>query len=230
MLLAFLTIVLMAGVGYAFLREGVLTAFTMCCNVFLAGLLAFNFWEPVAEVLEPMFPTWDPSEAHFPPLFWGYEDALCLMAIFLLALGLLRLTTNNLASKEVEYAPWLQRPGAVVVGVITGYLIAGFLLCVVQTLPWGQHFMGFESQSEKRSGILRVLPPDRVWLALMHRAGAYPLTAGESEADTFDANGSFEFRYERFRRYDDDKSSPNGGRPRPYNREYAPDQLGAAPR
>jgi hypothetical protein len=222
MLLAVFTVLLMAGVGYAFLREGLMTAFTMCCNVCLAGLLAFNFWEPVADLLSPMFPVWDGSG--FPPFFWGYEDAFCLMFIFCLALGLLRLTTNNLASKEIELNLWLQRPGAVVMGMVTGYLVCGFLLCVIQTLPWSEHFMGFETHAEKRAGILRVLPPDRVWLALMHRASAEPFATSDLEADTFDPNGSFEFRYQRYRRY-----RIESGRPEPNRGEYAPDQTGGGP-
>ena len=62
MILALLTIVLMVAVGYAYLREGLLTAFTMFCNVFLAGLIAFNFWEPVASLIEPIFPEWPSGE------------------------------------------------------------------------------------------------------------------------------------------------------------------------
>jgi hypothetical protein len=220
-LLIFLTLVLMVAVGYCYLREGVLTSFTMLCNVFVAGLVAFNFWEPVANLLEPLFPEW--SGPGFPPFFWGYEDAFALMFIFCLTLGLLRLTTNNLAHTEVEYTLWLQRPGAVAVGVVTGYLVSGFLLCVIQTLPWSQHFMGFESASEKRNGALLIMPPDRVWLALMHRAGAYPFADSDSPADTFDANGSFEFRYQRYRRY-----NPDTGKPMPYYREYAAEPTGPA--
>jgi hypothetical protein len=222
MFLAFLTVMLMAATGYAFLREGILTAFSMCFNVFLAGLVAFNFWEPVAEAMEPMFPKWDGSS--FPPFFWGYEDAFCLMILFCVTLGLLRLATNNLASKEVEFHPLLKRSGAVAIGLVTGYLVSGFLLCVIQTLPWSEHFMGFDYEMRKREGILRVLPPDRVWLALMQRGGSYSFATSDSETDTFDPGGSFEFRYQRFRRY-----AVETGKPHKDKGEYGPDQVGLPP-
>jgi len=52
MLLTVLTILVTLAVGYAYMREGLFTAFCMCCNVLIAGLLAFNFFEPLAELLE----------------------------------------------------------------------------------------------------------------------------------------------------------------------------------
>jgi len=46
-----------------------------------------------------------------------------------------------------------------------------------------------------------VLPPDRVWLALMRRASTGPFRQGEDPG--FDPGGSFEQRYARLRRYAD---------------------------
>jgi hypothetical protein len=190
-MLGFLTVVVMAAVGYAYWREGLLTAFAMLCNVLVAGLVAFAFFEPIANELEPMF------EGSF---LAGYEDALSLTALFSLTLGLLRLVTNSLARTEIDYEPLLQQIGSVLVALVMGYLVAGFLLCTVQTLPWQQHFLGFEAQVERgESRLRRLMPPDRVWLALMHRAGIGPFA--RDETPTFDADGSFELRYFRLRRY-----------------------------
>jgi hypothetical protein len=207
MLLGFLTLVIMCAVAYAYLREGLFTACTMAVNVLLAGLVAFNFWEPIAAFLEP---TIAGSFLH------GYEDAFCLIVLFCLTLGLLRTVTNNLASSRVEFQGWLQSGGGIVFGLITGYLVSGFLLCTLQTLPWHENFMLFDYQYETGpEHILRhVLPPDRVWLGLLQRAGAYALSNREDprEADftsnygrymTFDRYGNFELRYARYRRYND---------------------------
>jgi hypothetical protein len=43
------------------------------------------------------------------------------------------------------------------------------------------------------------MPSDRVWLALMHRAGLY---AFANDTETFDPHGTFELRYARYRRID----------------------------
>jgi hypothetical protein len=200
MLLGLLTIVIMLAVGYAYLREGLFTAFVMFCNVFLAGLVAINFWEPLANLLDPAL--------------GGYEDILCLMALFCLTLGLLRVATNSLSSTQVDFPQALQRGGGVVFGLATGYLVSGFLVCALQTLPWHEEFMGFSGQYDSNENVLRsYLPADRVWLATMCRAGAYalsntedPRAAGPSYFEryrTFDKYGTFSLRYTRYRRYGD---------------------------
>ena len=52
-MLVFLTVAVMLIVAYAHSREGVLTAVAALVNVFLAGLVAFNFFEPAATFLDP---------------------------------------------------------------------------------------------------------------------------------------------------------------------------------
>jgi hypothetical protein len=84
-------------------------------------------------------------------------------------------------------------------GCVTGYLVAGFLLCMAQTLPWQEHFLGFDPKVNAQSGLRRVLPPDRVWLAMMHYAGRGRF--GWGDGMTFDPDGSFEERHARLRRY-----------------------------
>jgi colicin V production protein len=214
------TVVIMLVVAYAFWREGLLTAVTMCVNVFVAGLIAFNFWEPLADLLDLMFAN---------TILAGYEDALCLVLLFGLVLATLRWVTNSLAPAELEYHPGLHRGGTVLFGLATGYLVAGFLVCVLQTLPWHDHFMYFDPRydPEQPAAVVRqVLPPDRVWLALMRRAGAYAFSNSTDEDVTdpetpdqryvtFDKYGTFELRYARYRRYDD-----SGDNPRPYLGEF----------
>jgi hypothetical protein len=206
MLLPVLTILIMLGVGYAYLREGVFTAFTMCCNVLIAGLVSFNFYEPLADLLDSSF---ESSFLH------GYEDGLCMLALFCVTLGGLRTATNALANVQMSLPPLLQRGGGVLFGLLTGYLTVGFMLCALQTLPWHENFMFFDPSYENNVGLRRVLPPDRVWLAMMFRAGAYSF-ANEQDPQaktdtiydrfyTFDKYGTFEYRYARYRRYGDSR-------------------------
>lgn len=193
MLIGFLTVVMMGVVGYAFWREGPLTALAMCCNTILSGIIAFNFWEPIASAIA------SPLSKSF---LAGTEDALVLMALFCGSLALLRWLTNTLASTDMLYPTVLYRGGALVFGLATGYFAAGFLVCALQTLPWEQEFLTFETYEPGRSSPLRrVMPPDLVWLASMHRLSGGGL---ERERDRrFDKNGNFELRYLRYRRVDD---------------------------
>jgi hypothetical protein len=227
MLLVVVTIGVMLVVGYAYSVEGLFTAALMCVNVFIAGLVAFNFWEPLAAALEgPLADTF----------LAGYEDMLVLVALFGVTLGLLRTVTNAAVNMQIRFPPIVQQLGGLVFGVLTGYLVAGFFLCAIQTLPWHEDFMGFDARCQPGSaGSMRqYLPPDRVWLALMSRAGAYALNRGEEDFrhvnassyydryHTFDKYGSFELRYARYRRY------PEGRDPLIYSGEFAGELAGPA--
>jgi hypothetical protein len=189
MLIVF-TVVIMLVVAYAFFLQGLLTAFTMLVNVFLAGLVAFNFWEPIAKELE--------RALGGSPVV-GYEDFICLIVLFCVTLVVLRVATNSMSRNEPELPPAVQQGGAVVCGLLTGYLAAGFLTCALQTLPIEQDFFGFSARVEAGSNGLRgVLPPDRVWLALVRRGSVGPLSA---DGDGFDPRAYFELGYQRHRRF-----------------------------
>src|SRR5947208_3645779 len=136
-MLGFFTILIMLGVGYAYLREGLLTAFAMLVNVMLAGTITFNFYEPLAALMEPTLSN---------TFFAGYEDMVCMIGLFAITLGVLRTATNAISSSMVQFPAPLQRPGAFIVGMAVGYFTAGFLICALQTLPWHQNFMSFDSE------------------------------------------------------------------------------------
>ncbi len=191
-MLGFFTIVIMLIAAYAFWRQGVLAAFAMAVNILLAGLIAFNFFEPIAVELESML-----SDS----FLQGYEDSLCLVLLFSITLAFLRWASNALIHTVIEYGAVVQQIGAALFGSLAGYLVAGFLLCVAQTLPMDRNFMRFEAKvdpSAPGAKIRRVMPPDRVWLALMHRASVESL--GWDETTVFDNDGSFELRYAQQRR------------------------------
>jgi uncharacterized membrane protein required for colicin V production len=200
MILGGLTILIMLIVGYAYWREGLLTAFCMCCNVIVSGLVAFNFWEPIADTLDPMVAG---------SFLQGYEDFLGLSLFFIATLLLLRWLTNQLANRMPEFPSAVQHAGGVVFAMATGYLLAGFLVCVLQTLPWHERFVDFNPDYDPNlpgASLRRVLPPDRVWLAMMHKLSSDHLDW--QDKNSFDQSGNFELRYARYRRYNDTRDNP----------------------
>jgi hypothetical protein len=188
-MLLFGTLAVMGIIGFAYFREGLFTAVVMAVNVFLAGVLTFNFYEPLADSMGAAFRR---------TFLQGTEDFLALVGLFCVFLGVLRGLTNNLNDTIIEFPMVPQQFGALFFGMIAGYLLSGFLVCAMQTLPWGQQFLGFEPRQKDESVVRRFLPPDRVWLALMHRSGTD--TFNRAEGLTFDPHGSFETNYLRFRR------------------------------
>ena len=202
-MLVFLTLVIMLGVSYAYFREGLLTACCMFVNVLLSGLIAFGLFEPLADALDPMLAG---------TFLEGFEDCFSLVFLFSVSLGLLRAVTNNLAYTTLDFPPALMQGGSIFFGALTGYLVSGFLLCSFQTLPLPEHFMSFQFRLDPESptrAVRRLMPPDRVWLALMHRAGLGPLSWGDGP--TFDPYGNFELRYARYRRKEGDKARKDDG-------------------
>src|SRR5262245_6430788 len=95
------TLLVMALVGYMYFREGVFTAFTMCVNVIVAGLVTFNFWEPLSDLIGKALP----------PALQNYLDFVLMIAMFSLILGILRLVTNNMANRQIDYHPALLQFG-----------------------------------------------------------------------------------------------------------------------
>jgi hypothetical protein len=197
------TVLVMLGVAAALAFEGLFTALCMFVNVILAGLITFNFYEPLADFLEE-------NLAGTQAL--GHEDAICLVFLFWIVLGVLRVVTNLLAPAEIDFDALIHRGGGAFFGLLTGYLVAGFLVTVFQTLPLHENFLGFEPKIEAKQGLRHYLPPDRVWLALMHRAGTASFS---SEKDhTFDRAGNYALRYTRHRRHNDQRG------PMPYSGEF----------
>jgi hypothetical protein len=223
MILFFCVFVILA-VAYAMHHEGLFTAVTMFVNVLLAGFLAFEFWEPLADQLDGIFKGGAMA---------GLEDCLAMVMLFSLFLVILRLVTNSLAFNEIEFEPNVSRAGSIVFGLLAGYFVAGFLAVCFQTLPWHENFLGFQPRPDDgvEDGLRSYLPPDRVWLAMMRRAGANTLCWREIDAApeanfydryrTFDPYGTFELRYQRYRRYNekDGKYMP----PKTYQGEFDQD-------
>jgi hypothetical protein len=212
-MLALCSMVIMLVIAYAFWREGLFTSVTLCVNVFLAGVITFNFWEPLADLLDTAFQR---------TFLAGYEDVLVMMLLFCGTLITLRMVTNNLSSTQIVFGPLMQQFGGALVGLLTGYLLSGILVCMLQTLPWHESFLDFEARRSDEAAFRSYLPSDRVWLALMRTLGSQALSGREVNPDaqsdydryrTFDRDGKFELNYLRHRRYGDQRNPlPYGNR------------------
>src|SRR5438309_2192925 len=158
-------LVLMLVVAYTQYRNGLFGACAMLIMVFLSGLVAFNFWEPVADTLDASFQN---------TVMAGCEDMISLAFLFGVTLFALRLAVNYLCPDMIAEHGAVQHFGAAGVGLITGYFLAGFLICAMQTLPLDVHFMDFDPREAGESPLRSLYPSDRIWLSLMRHAGAMP--------------------------------------------------------
>lgn len=201
-MITFFTIAVILIVGYAQMREGLFTAFCVFVNIVLAGLVAFCLFEPFATWMEP----------HLAGNFLAnLEDFFALIVLWTGSFILLRSITNQFAPEMIAFEGNVQYGGALI-GLFSGYLVAGFLICAMQTLPMHENFFDFQPRDKSDTGPRSVFPPDRVWLAIMRHAGAQAFAweeidpGAESVYDrytTFDRAASFELRYLRYRRHSD---------------------------
>ena len=197
------TLAAIAAVGYAQYHCGLFNACAMLVKVILAGLIAFDFFEPMADSIDPTL---------HGTFLAGCEDMIALTTLFGVSLLLMRLATNYLCPEMIAEHGHLQHLGAGVVGMITGYFVAGFLICVFETLPLDERFLDFQPREPSEPAYRPIYPPDRIWLVFMRHAGAMPFRW--KDEPTFDEEGTFELRYRRYRRSTEERG------PMPYFGEF----------
>jgi hypothetical protein len=76
---------------YVLSSEGLWGAALMFFNILFGGLIAFNFYEPLAKLIDST------------GIGWGFSDTLSMLSIFCLAVMLLRMTTETLAPAMVRF-------------------------------------------------------------------------------------------------------------------------------
>lgn len=196
-MLVIATIVIMLATAYAQYRNGLFTSVAMLMMALISGLVAFGFWEPLADLLDMAF-------QQNLRVIHGTEDFLVLTLLFGLSMFGLRIAHQKLAPEMIDEHGALQHFGGAGVGLITGYFLAGFLTCAMQTLPLDERFLDLEPRVPGEQGVRSIVPPDRVWLALMRHASAMPFGWKEDKLEggpvQFDRGATFELRYLRHRR------------------------------
>jgi hypothetical protein len=123
-------VALIAGMTWALMSEGLWGAALMFFNVLFAGILAFNFYEPLAALLDST------------GIGWGFSDTLCLMGILIVALAILRLATETIAPAMVRFPPPIYHIGRIFFGLLTSLLTVALLLVAFETAPVHKKIFG----------------------------------------------------------------------------------------
>lgn len=96
---------LVLGLTYALTSEGLWGAALMFFNVVFAGMITFNFYEPLADLVDKT------------GLKWGFSESLCILLLFSVSVLLLRLTTESLAPAMVRFPMPIYQAGRFVFGL-----------------------------------------------------------------------------------------------------------------
>ncbi len=131
---------------------------TFLCTL-LAGLLAMNFFEPLANSIRGLVGD-------------NYADIVALLGLFTAFCFALRMGTEQLAPSYIQVIPMLDTVGRWAFGAVTGYLTMAILLTALHTAPLPREFLGFKPEKNNFFGSA----PDRQWLGFTQYVSERPLS------------------------------------------------------
>ncbi|MCA9116058.1 MAG: CvpA family protein [Planctomycetaceae bacterium] len=139
--------------------EGAWGAGTTFLIVVFSGLLAMNFFEPVAGALESGVAATGE---------WRYRwDIIALVGLFTALVFGLRMLAEQISPRYITCNRLMFDAGRWVFAAFTGYATAAFLLAALHTAPLPREFMGFQPE---RKNLFGLVAPDRQWLGFTQYA------------------------------------------------------------
>ncbi len=133
--------------------EGAWGAGFIFVSVLLAGLLAMNYFEPLATFLTNNIAS---SGA------WRQRwDSIALVGLFVAFIFLFREVTVRIAPAYMQVHPLVHEIARWSFALMTGYIAMAFLLTVLHTAPLPREFGGF---TPERANFFGAVAPDRQWL------------------------------------------------------------------
>jgi hypothetical protein len=178
---ALLFVVLLACVAFLY-GEGMWGNAIRLVNVLTAALLATNFWEPVARILE------DSVSKEFS---YGW-DIVALWGLFSVFFVVMTVATGYASRVKVRFLGLADRIGSIAFAVLVGYVMVCFTTMSLHTAPLAKNFMGGGFNPEKR--MFLGLAPDRQWLQFTEWVSKGSLSRW-SQGHVFDPGHEFIPRY-----------------------------------
>jgi hypothetical protein len=140
--------------------------------VLLAGIIAVNFFEPLADWFDSMMPSFT--------YFW---DFTALWLCFAIAIALLRLSTSMLSKHRVRFKKPVDTAGGLFFAACIGWVMMQFTLFSFHMAPLSRNFMNFQEKPDTR--MILGLAPDRTWIALMRAVSSGSLSRGNDNSYVF---------------------------------------------
>ncbi|MGC8640236.1 MAG: hypothetical protein ACP5XB_10220 [Isosphaeraceae bacterium] len=122
---------------YALSSEGLWGAALMFFDVLFGGLIAFNFYEPLAALIDST------------KIGWGFSDTLAMLAIFCAAVLILRMTTETLAPAMVRFPTPIYHAGRLFFALATSLVTMAILILSFHTAPVHKKIFGSIDYKQK---------------------------------------------------------------------------------
>jgi hypothetical protein len=146
----FLLILIIGVVTWCVASEGPWGAGLTFLSVLFSGLIAMNWFEPLAGALDGIA---GPTRS----------DVIALVGLFAGGVLLFRFLTEYLMPTYVEVHGLVYNVSRWGLGLATGYVTMAILLTALHVAPFPREFMGFRPE---RKNLFEFAAPDRQWLAL----------------------------------------------------------------
>jgi hypothetical protein len=166
---------LVLGMTYALTSEGLWGSALMFFNVLFGGMIAFNFYEPLARLIDST------------GIGWGFSDTLCMLGLFIISVLLLRMTTETIAPAMVKFPMPVYHLGRLIFGVGGAAVTVAIIILAFHAAPVHQKIFTTVTYKTK--------PPfgaglDHQWLAFFqYETGSVFSNYGSGARDPFHQYG-----------------------------------------
>lgn len=197
-------VILILGMTYALMSEGLWGACLMFFDILFAGLIAFNFYEPLAGWLAGLSGSVAP-----------YADSVSLMVLFIVALVILRITTEQIAPAMVRFPTPVYHIGRIFFAYAGASLAMSIFIIAYHNSPVHKKMFGsidYDSRPPFGQGL------DHRWLSFFQYASGqvfarygspYVDPFGEfSDARVFDPRGRWLIDHQNARPFGNDLVPP----------------------
>jgi uncharacterized membrane protein required for colicin V production len=174
----FLLLMMLACVSLLF-RDGLWSNAVRLIYVIIAALLAMNYYEPLAAVLEG----WDET-------FTFMWDFLSLWILFFAFALILKLLTDKLSQVRVKFLKIVDQIGGIVLAIWVGWIMICFTLTTLHAAPLSTDFAGFAVDRDEK---MLLVAPDRMWLGFTQKQSKGVM--GRSPAKPFDPEAQYILNY-----------------------------------
>jgi hypothetical protein len=164
-----------AGLTYVLTSEGLWGAALMFFNVLFAGMISFNFYEPVARLIDST------------GINWGFSDTLSMLGLFCIALVVLRMTTETIAPAMVRFPMPVYHAGRLLFGVAGAAVTMAVVILAFHAAPVHKKiFTAIDYKTKPPFG----LGLDHLWLGFFqYETGAVFSNMGYGQRDPYHTYG-----------------------------------------
>jgi hypothetical protein len=114
---------LILGLTYALTSEGLWGSALMFFNILFGSLISFNFYEPLARLVDRT------------GINWGFSDTLCMLGLFCISVLILRMTTETLAPAMVRFPTPLYHLGRLIFGLGGAVITVAIIILAFHAAP-----------------------------------------------------------------------------------------------